>query len=77
MVLLLSQYPCAKSSSELQLKFAVATEAGNEATVFAGIEPHAEVERRRFFQAESNVIPLRKRLQRACWQHRTTWAIER
>ena len=76
-VLLLTQYPCAKSSSELQLKFATANSAIEKSTVFTGIEPRAEVTRRRFLQPESNVIPLRKPPQSASWQHRTTWAVER
>jgi len=77
-VLLLTQYPCAKSSSELQLRFLAASEAGDEATVFAGIEPHVELVRHRFTQPESNVIPLRKPAQSermASWQNRTTWAV--
>jgi hypothetical protein len=77
-VLLLTQYPCAKSSSELQLRFSAATEVCDEPTILAGIQPHVEVTRRRFIQAESNVFPLRKPVQNervTCWQYRTTWAV--
>ena len=47
-------------------------------TVLSGIPPHVEIARRRFIQAECNVIPLRKSPQNercACWQNRTTWAV--
>jgi len=80
MVLLLTQYPCAKRSSELQLRFSSATESEDETTVFSAIEPNAEIVRRRFVQAESNVIPLHKPPQNqriSHWQHRTTWAVQR
>jgi len=80
MVLLLTQYPCAKSSSELQLRFSSATESEDETTVFSAIEPNAEIVRRLFVQAESNVIPLHRPPQNqriSHWQHRTTWAVQR
>jgi hypothetical protein len=59
-LLLLTQHPCAKSSAELLLRFASSEARRDEATVFTGIEHRLEVERRRFAQAETNVVPLRK-----------------
>jgi recombination protein RecA len=76
-ILLLTQYPCAKSSAELLLRLQQADAICEEATVFGGIKPHVEVARRRFTQTESNVVPLRKPPQNvntASWQSRTTWA---
>jgi len=76
-VLLLTQHACAKSSAELLLHLQPAKAIGEEATVFTGIQPHAEVTRRRFAPNASNVIPLRKPPQNvsgATWQCRTPWA---
>lgn len=76
-ILLLAQYACAKSSAELLLRLESADEIGNEATVFTGIRPQAEIVRRRFVQAESNVVPLRKPPQHANatrWESRTAWS---
>lgn len=77
-ILLLSQYPCAKSSSELQLKLLPAKEIIGDSTVFTGIRSQLEVVRQRFTQQESNVIPLRKPPQNAhaaSWDNRTTWTV--
>lgn len=79
-ILLLTQYPCTKSSSELQLRLLPVEEIGDTATVFTGMRPRAEVVRQRFTQTESNVVPLRKPPQStytACWENHTTWAVER
>jgi recombination protein RecA len=76
-ILILSQHACAKSSSALQLRLGPAEDIADEATVFTGIRPRAEVSRHRFAQPEINVVPMRKPPQRetsACWQSRTTWA---
>lgn len=76
-ILLLSQYPCAKSSSELQLRLLPAEPIGDESSVFTGIRPRVEVSRRRFAQAATNVVSMRKPPQRetaASWRSRTTWA---
>jgi len=76
-ILLLTQYPCAKSSAEVLLRLQQADAICDEVTVFGGIKPHVEVARRRFTQTESNVVPLRKPPQNvntASWQSRTTWA---
>ncbi len=59
-VLLLTQHGYAKSSGELLLRFEPGQTRHDEATVFTGIEHRMEVQRRRFVQNYSNVIPLRK-----------------
>jgi recombination protein RecA len=77
-ILLLTQYSCAKSSTELLLCLQPAEALCDETTVFTGIKPRIEVARHRFTQtAESDVVPLRKppqNIQSAFWQSRTTWA---
>ena len=76
-ILLLTHHPCAKSSGELLLRFAPGNAGGDETTVFTGIEHCIEVARRRFTQAPSNVVPLRKPPQSvnmASWRSRTAWA---
>lgn len=79
-ILLLTQYPCAKSSSELQLRLSSAEETGVETTVFTKMQPRVEVVRQRFTQTESNIVPLRKPPQSAhtaSWKNHTTWAVRR
>jgi recombination protein RecA len=76
-VLLLSQYPCTKSSGELVLRFQPGAARHDEATVFTGIEHHVEIERRRFAAVQTNVVPLRKPPQSvntAHWKSQTVWA---
>ena len=76
-ILLLTQYPCAKSGSELQLHLSSADLVADETTVFCGMQPHIEIHRQRFTQPTRNVIPLRKPPQgvrTASWQSRTSWA---
>lgn len=75
-ILLLSQHPCAKSSSEMLLCFQPGNAQCDEATVFTGVEHRLEVERRRFTQTSSNVVPMRKPPQSvttANWRSQTTW----
>ncbi|SDE96817.1 recombinase RecA [Terriglobus roseus] len=75
-ILLLSQYPCAKSSSELQLRLHPMDDTDEEQTVFTGLNARVEVLRQRFTQTPSNVIPMRKPPQRATearWQQRASW----
>lgn len=75
--LLLTQYPCAKSGSELQLNLSAATQAEPDSTVFCGLESHLEIRRQRFNTHESNVVPMRKPVQSArstSWHNRTSWA---
>jgi recombination protein RecA len=76
-LLLLTQYPCAKSSGEVLLRFQHGKACCDESTVFAGVEYRAELERRRFTQAASNVVSIRKPPQRetgASWSSRAVWA---
>jgi recombination protein RecA len=77
-ILLLTQYPCAKSSAELLLRLQPAEALCDEATVFTGIKPRIEVARHRFTQAtESTIVPLRKPPQNAIsasWHSRMPWA---
>lgn len=79
-ILLLSQYPCAKSSSELQLRLSSAEEIEEDTTVFSVMQPHVEVARHRFTQKETKIVPLRKPPQStrtASWDNHTTWAVRR
>jgi RecA/RadA recombinase len=79
-ILLLSQYSCAKSSSELQLKLFPAEATTGDPTVFTGIRSQLEVVRQRFAQEQTNVVPLRKPPQNtrtAYWENPTTWAVRR
>lgn len=79
-ILLLTQYACAKSSSELQLRLFPAEASAGDPTVFAGIRSQLEVVRQRFAQEQTNVVPLRKPPQgtrTACWENPTTWAVQR
>ena len=76
-ILLLTQHACAKSSAELAIRLQSANVICDERTVFSGIEPRAEVARRRFTESPTNVIPLRKPPQSvhvATWQSPTVWA---
>lgn len=75
-IVLLSQYPCAKSSSELQLQLHPMDDAREEGTVLTGFNARVEVLRQRFTETPSKVIPLRKPPQRATearWQHVASW----
>lgn len=75
--LLLTQYSCAKSAGELLLRFQPGEVRDDEATVFTGIEHHLKVERRRFTQEPTDVVPLCKPPQSANvthWKSQTTWA---
>lgn len=75
--LLLTQHSCAKSSGELLLRFLPGEACDDETTVFTGIEHRLQVERRRFTQEPTNVVPLRKSPQSvhaAHWKSQTTWA---
>jgi len=75
-IVLLSQYACAKSSSELQLRLSPLEDTNEERTVFSGLSAHVEVMRQRFTQTPTNVVPMRKPPQRARdarWTHRASW----
>ena len=75
-IVLLSQYACAKSSSELQLRLSSLEDTHEERTVFTGLSAHVEVLRQRFTQTPSNVVPMRKppqSVREARWIHRASW----
>jgi hypothetical protein len=79
-ILLLTQYPCAKSSCELQLKLFPAEEIAGDPTVLGGIQSQIEIVRQRFTQDETTVVPLRKpphSARTARWESPTTWAVRR
>lgn len=75
-IVLLSQYACAKSSSELQLRLSQLEDTCEERTVFTGLSAHVEVLRQRFTQTPTNVVPMRKppqSVREASWSHRASW----
>jgi hypothetical protein len=75
-IVLLSQYPCAKSSSELQLRLLPMEDTREERTVFSGLNARGEVLRQRFTEASTNVVPMRRppqRVREAQWNQRTSW----
>ncbi len=77
-LVLLTQYPCARSSSELQLRLLPSEPLGEEAaTVFTGMQLHVEVARQRFAPDAGNVFAMRKPPRSASgayWINRTSWA---
>lgn len=76
-LILLTQHSCAKSSAEQLLRFRQSEARDDERTVFTGMEYRVEVERRRFTQAQPNIIPLRKLPQRetvTVWRSQSFWA---
>lgn len=79
-LLLLTQHACAKSSSELLLRFDAGEPHGDQTTVFLGMKHRVEVERRRFAQAPSNILTMRKPPQAetgASWPTQSAWAGKR
>jgi len=75
-IVLLSQYPCAKSSSELQLRLLPMENTRQERTVFTGLNARVEILRQRFTETPTNVVSIRKppqRVREACWSQRTSW----
>jgi recombination protein RecA len=76
-IVLVSQYPCAKSSSELQLRLLPMEDTREERTVFTGLNARVEILRQRFTEAPTNVVSIRKppqRVREACWSQRASWA---
>jgi hypothetical protein len=76
-VLLLAQHACAKSSCELSLRLQPGEAHDNEANIFSGFDHHLHVERRRFSDAYTNVVSMRKPPQRAnsaSWKSEASWA---
>ena len=75
-IVLLTQYPCAKSSAELVLRMEAGKPVEETATLFTGVRHKIEVLRERFAPEPPTVL-FRKPPQserRAIWQSRTTWA---
>lgn len=75
-LLLLTQHPCAKSCSELLLRFPPGTPSCDETTVLAGLDFRVEIERRRLIQPETNLVAIRKSPQResgTSWHSRSRW----
>jgi RecA/RadA recombinase len=75
-LLLLTQHACAKSSSELLLRFRSGVPHEDESTVFTGMEYRLEVERKRFNQPQSNIVEIRKppkSEKSAYWQSQASW----
>jgi hypothetical protein len=75
-VVLLTQYPCSKSSAGLVLRLESEEAATEGEMVLTGFERRTEVARRRFAEQEK-VIPMRKPPQRAgvaMWRSQTAWA---
>lgn len=75
-LVLLTQYPCAKSSAELLLHLENGEPRCDEPTVFTGMKHHVKVERQRFAQAQSNVVPMRKPPRPetgAAWRTQSAW----
>jgi recombination protein RecA len=76
-IVLLTQYPCAKSSAELLLRLGPGVAVSDEATVFSGLMLNATVERRRFAQTPENVVSIRKppaKVNSAMWRSRAVSA---
>lgn len=75
-LIVLTQHPCARSSAEVVVHMHRGT-LRTDANVMSGIEYRAEVERQRFVQPDSNVVALRKPVQReqgTQWIGRMAWA---
>jgi len=76
-VVLLTQYPCSKSSAGLVLRLESGEVATEGETVLTGFERRIQVSRQRFAQTEEKVIPMRKPPQRAgvaAWHSQMAWA---
>jgi hypothetical protein len=74
--LLMTQYPCAKSSAELVLRLKQNNVLHDSGKVFTGIQHGLEVVRRRFTPGKVDVVPLRESPQKepyANWRCRTAW----
>ena len=75
-LLLLTQYPCAKSGGEVLLRLAPGEPRCDEPTVFTGMTHRAEMERQRFAPPAGNAVWLRKPPQRetgAQWSTQCPW----
>jgi hypothetical protein len=72
-LLLLAQHPCAKSSSELSLRFQPVKLRHDEKTVFTGLEHSLEV-KRRFAQTSTNIRKPPQGVNTASWHSQPVWA---
>lgn len=75
-IVLLSQYPCAKSSSELELRLLPMEDTREERTVFTGLNARVEILRQRFTETPTNVVSIRKppqSVREAGWSQRASW----
>jgi len=76
-LVLLTQHPSTKSSSELVLRFQPGEARQDETSVFTGLEHRLMIERRRFAQSHSNILPLRtppQDLSSGIWRSQPVWA---
>jgi hypothetical protein len=76
-VVLLTQYPCAKSSAGLVLRLEGGSVMTQGAAVLEGFERRIEVSRRRYAEGPEKVVEMRKPPQRAgvaTWRSGMTWA---
>lgn len=76
-LLMLTQYPTAKSSAEVMLRIVGSHPIEEGSTVFAGLKINTELARRRFESDSADVVSIRKPPQRvdaAEWQSKTEWA---
>jgi recombination protein RecA len=75
-IILLSQYPCTKSSAELQLRLLAMEDTREERAVFTGLNARVEILRHRFTEIPTNVVSMRKppqRVRQASWSQRASW----
>jgi recombination protein RecA len=75
-LLVLTQYACAKSSAGLVLRLKAGNVLEEARTIFSGMEYEAEVARERFAPAAARIVPMRKPPQSergAVWQGHTGW----
>jgi hypothetical protein len=76
-LVVITQYPCAKSSGEVSLRFEQPEDCCDESTVFTGLKYRVELERRRFTQEPAKVISFGNQKPKktgTSWRSRTTWA---
>jgi recombination protein RecA len=74
--LLLTQHPCARSSAELVVRMQPG-QLMHKGAVMTGIAYRAALDRQRQHRPESNVVSIRKEVQRdtsAAWSARAAWA---
>jgi recombination protein RecA len=74
-IVLLSQHPCAKSSSELQISLQWMKDSREESTVLCGLNIRAEVLRQRFTETHAPVTARKppQRVRETSWTQRASW----